>query len=86
MQIIFKSKLVVNIHSLYNKFCLLIFLILVILTLLQYVLGVAGLYDFGPMGCALKSNILEQWKRFFVLEEQMLEIDCSMLTPERVLE
>lgn len=38
------------------------------------------------MGCALKSNILEQWKRFFVLEEQMLEIDCSMLTPERVLE
>lgn len=48
--------------------------------------GVAGLYDFGPMGCALKSNILEQWKRFFVLEEQMLEIDCSMLTPERVLE
>lgn len=49
-------------------------------------IGVAGLYDFGPMGCALKSNILEQWKRFFVLEEQMLEIDCSMLTPERVLE
>lgn len=48
--------------------------------------GIAGLYDFGPMGCALKSNILEQWKRFFVLEEQMLEIDCSMLTPERVLE
>ncbi|XP_050525215.1 glycine--tRNA ligase [Daktulosphaira vitifoliae] len=48
--------------------------------------GVAGLYDFGPMGCALKSNILEQWKRFFVLEDQMLEIDCSMLTPERVLQ
>lgn len=47
--------------------------------------GITGQYDFGPMGCALKSNILSTWRQFFVLEEQMLEVDCSILTPEPVL-
>ncbi|KAL7734977.1 hypothetical protein ACLKA6_011242 [Drosophila palustris] len=47
--------------------------------------GITGQYDFGPMGCALKSNILALWRQFFSLEEQMLEVDCSMLTPEPVL-
>ena len=47
--------------------------------------GVAGQYDFGPMGCATKANILGIWRSHFVLEEQMLEVDCSMLTPEPVL-
>lgn len=47
--------------------------------------GITGQYDFGPMGCALKSNILNTWRQFFVLEEQMLEVDCSILTPEPVL-
>lgn len=47
--------------------------------------GITGQYDFGPMGCALKSNMLNVWRQFFVLEEQMLEVDCSILTPEPVL-
>ncbi|XP_012288740.1 glycine--tRNA ligase [Orussus abietinus] len=47
--------------------------------------GITGQYDFGPMGCALKANILSVWRNFFVLEEQMLEVDCSILTPEPVL-
>jgi glycyl-tRNA synthetase len=47
--------------------------------------GITGQYDFGPMGTALKSNILHAWRQFFVLEEQMLEVDCSILTPEPVL-
>ncbi|XP_026462980.1 glycine--tRNA ligase-like [Ctenocephalides felis] len=47
--------------------------------------GIAGQYDFGPMGCALKANMLAAWRQFFVLEEQMLEVDCSVLTPETVL-
>ena len=47
--------------------------------------GVNGLYDYGPMGCAIKANLINEWRRFFVLEEQMLEIDCSMLTPSPVL-
>ena len=47
--------------------------------------GITGQYDFGPMGCALKSNMLNAWRKFFILEEQMLEVDCSILTPEPVL-
>lgn len=47
--------------------------------------GVTGQYDFGPMGCATKTNLLNFWRQFFVLEEGMLEVDCSILTPEPVL-
>lgn len=48
--------------------------------------GIQGLYDFGPMGCAMKANLLNAWRQHFVLEDQLLEIDCSMLTPHPVLE
>ena len=47
--------------------------------------GVAGLYDFGPVGCSIKSNILREWRSHFVLEEHMLEVETSMLTPAPVL-
>ncbi|KAH7867162.1 hypothetical protein Vadar_029704 [Vaccinium darrowii] len=47
--------------------------------------GVAGLYDFGPPGCAVKSNVLAFWRQHFVLEENMLEVDCPCVTPEVVL-
>lgn len=47
--------------------------------------GISGQFDFGPMGCAFKANLLQMWRQFFVLEEQMLEVDCSILTPEPVL-
>ncbi|KAL2068370.1 hypothetical protein VTL71DRAFT_16468 [Oculimacula yallundae] len=47
--------------------------------------GVAGLYDYGPPGCALLTNIMDIWRKHFVLEEDMLEVDCPALTPEQVL-
>merc|ERR1719225_1632681 len=47
--------------------------------------GITGQYDFGPMGCAMKANLLNAWRSHFILEEQMLEVDCTMLTPEKVL-
>ncbi|XP_032511959.2 glycine--tRNA ligase [Danaus plexippus] len=47
--------------------------------------GITGQFDFGPMGCALKSNMIQLWRKFFILQEQMLEVDCSILTPEPVL-
>lgn len=47
--------------------------------------GVAGLYDYGPMGCALKANMIQVWRKHFILEENMLEVECSALTPENVL-
>ena len=46
--------------------------------------GTKGLYDYGPPGCALQANIVELWRKHFVLEEDMLELDCTMLTPAEV--
>ena len=37
------------------------------------------------MGCAMKANLINEWRKFFILEEQMLEIDNSILTPSPVL-
>mmetsp|Transcript_3876 Transcript_3876/g.3766 ORF Transcript_3876/g.3766 Transcript_3876/m.3766 type:complete len:655 (-) Transcript_3876:50-2014(-) len=47
--------------------------------------GVSGLYDYGPPGCALQANIIDTWRKHFILEEDMLEVDCTMLTPHEVL-
>lgn len=47
--------------------------------------GVSGLYDFGPPGCALQNNIIDIWRKHFVLQDGMLEVDCAMLTPSDVL-
>ncbi|KAF2012627.1 glycyl-tRNA synthetase-like protein [Aaosphaeria arxii CBS 175.79] len=47
--------------------------------------GVSGLYDYGPPGSALTTNIVDIWRKHFVLEEDMLEVDCTMLTPHEVL-
>lgn len=43
-----------------------------------------GLFDYGPPGSALQNNIVDGWRRHFVLEEDMLEVDCTVLTPEEV--
>ncbi|KAL0090922.1 glycyl-tRNA synthetase [Phycomyces blakesleeanus] len=47
--------------------------------------GVAGLYDYGPSGCALMNNIINVWRNHFVLEEEMLEVDTSIMTTYDVL-
>lgn len=47
--------------------------------------GVAGLFDYGPMGCAMKSHLISQWRSHFILEEGLLEVDCSILTPDQPL-
>ncbi|CEG68654.1 Glycine--tRNA ligase 1, mitochondrial [Rhizopus azygosporus] len=47
--------------------------------------GVAGLYDYGPTGCALLNNIISVWRNHFVLEEEMLEVDTSIMTTHDVL-
>ncbi|VDP89208.1 unnamed protein product, partial [Echinostoma caproni] len=48
--------------------------------------GIQGLYDYGPMGCAMKANLIAAWRQHFILEDQLLEVDCSMLTPAPVLQ
>ena len=47
--------------------------------------GVAGLYDYGPTGCQLKNHIENYWREHFILEESLLEISATCLTPEIVL-
>jgi len=48
--------------------------------------GVSGLYDYGPLGSALKANVESLWRNHFVLEEEMLEMTCSSLTLSDVLQ
>ncbi|CAD6924320.1 unnamed protein product [Tilletia controversa] len=47
--------------------------------------GVAGLYDYGPMGAALQANIVQTWRNHFILEEEMLELDTTIMTLADVL-
>lgn len=47
--------------------------------------GVAGFYDYGPAGCALKRRIEALWRRFFVSQEGFYEIETPTTTPEIVL-
>jgi glycyl-tRNA synthetase len=48
--------------------------------------GVAGLYDYGPPGSALQANILAEWRRHFIVEENMLEVNTTCMTPASVFE
>mmetsp|Transcript_5110 Transcript_5110/g.11953 ORF Transcript_5110/g.11953 Transcript_5110/m.11953 type:complete len:655 (+) Transcript_5110:73-2037(+) len=41
--------------------------------------GVAGFYTYGPPGCAIKNNFLQQWRQHFVLEEQLMEIEDTCI-------
>src|SRR5699024_7468899 len=47
--------------------------------------GVSGFFDYGPYMCALQNNFLSLWRRHFVLEECMYEVETSIITPFEVL-
>ncbi len=46
--------------------------------------GIAGLYDYGPLGTSMKNNIVSAWRRAYVLGEGFLEIDSDTIGPEAV--
>jgi len=48
--------------------------------------GVAGLYDYGPPGSSLQANIIAEWRKHFIVEESMLELDTTIMTPAPVFE
>jgi glycyl-tRNA synthetase len=48
--------------------------------------GVAGLYDYGPPGSALQANIINEWRKHFIVEDSMLELDTTVMTPAPVFE
>lgn len=35
--------------------------------------GTAGFFTYGPPGAAVKQNFIELWRRFFVIEENLME-------------
>ncbi|MCL4153488.1 UNVERIFIED_CONTAM: hypothetical protein GTU68_055916 [Idotea baltica] len=37
------------------------------------------------MGCDIVDNLLAEWHKHFVIQERMLKVNCSILTPEPVL-
>ena len=44
----------------------------------------AGLYNFGPYGCAIKRKIVDVWRRHFVQKENFLELEGAEIMPEDV--
>ncbi len=46
----------------------------------------AGFLDYGPLGVALKNNLVELWRRTIVKRDGMLEVDGSQILPKAVFE
>jgi glycyl-tRNA synthetase len=46
--------------------------------------GVSGFYDYAPLGAALKKNLEDIWRRYFVVEEGFFEISSPTISPEDV--
>ena len=46
--------------------------------------GVAGMYDYGPLGCALRNNIVEVWRSIYKGREGFVEIDSETVNPREV--
>lgn len=47
--------------------------------------GVAGFFDFGPLGSALKQQVEDKWRTHFVLEDDMLEVTTTNMIVSDVL-
>jgi len=47
--------------------------------------GVAGFYDYGPLGSQLKNNVENLWRSFFNLKDNCIEIDTPTITLYEVL-
>ena len=47
--------------------------------------GVAGFYTYGPPGAAVKQNLIDLWRKHFVIEENLLEVDDTNILPYDVL-
>lgn len=48
--------------------------------------GVSGFLDYGPLGISLRRKIERKWRRFFIENENLVEIDTPIIVPEKVFE
>eukprot|EP01128_Nolandella_sp_AFSM9_P007511 TRINITY_DN4137_c0_g1_i1.p1 TRINITY_DN4137_c0_g1~~TRINITY_DN4137_c0_g1_i1.p1 ORF type:complete len:642 (+),score=175.79 TRINITY_DN4137_c0_g1_i1:17-1942(+) len=46
--------------------------------------GVKGLFDFGPPGAAMMTELQSVWRDFFIIEDDLLPITTTTITPEEV--
>lgn len=46
--------------------------------------GIAGFYDYGPLGSTMKRNIEDVWRRYYILGEGFAEISSTIISPEEV--
>jgi glycyl-tRNA synthetase len=46
--------------------------------------GVAGFYDYGPLGTLLKNNLSDLWREFYVIGEGYGEVNTADITPDEV--
>ena len=47
--------------------------------------GTGGFYTYGPPGAAVKQNLISLWRKHFVIEENLLEVDDTCIMPHDVL-
>jgi glycyl-tRNA synthetase len=47
--------------------------------------GIAGFYDYGPLGSQLKNNVENLWRRFYLLQDNCVEICTPTITLYEVL-
>jgi glycyl-tRNA synthetase len=47
--------------------------------------GVAGFFDYGPLGAILKNKIMNKWREYYVIREGFFEIESPTIMPEEAL-
>lgn len=47
--------------------------------------GVSGFTDYGPLGATLKNNIMQKWRKQYVVQEGFSEIEAPTVMPKEVL-
>jgi len=49
--------------------------------------GVSGMFDYGPAGLLLKRKLINKWRNLFIKpEDNIYEIESSLIQPEKVFE
>mmetsp|Transcript_21481 Transcript_21481/g.50970 ORF Transcript_21481/g.50970 Transcript_21481/m.50970 type:complete len:691 (-) Transcript_21481:122-2194(-) len=47
--------------------------------------GTAGFWTYGPPGSAVKNNLIALWRKHFVIEESLMEVEDTCIMPHPVL-
>ncbi|AEH06596.1 glycine--tRNA ligase [Methanothermococcus okinawensis] len=47
--------------------------------------GIAGFVDYAPLGTMLKNNIINTWRKHYIVNEEFYEIESPTITPYEVL-